>query len=170
MIKHVISITFWQSPLLQRSPCALCQSVSLTLVCLLKYSSRFPSSLNTIIFFQPHRTFHPSSRYLDFLLFFFFSFFVLFASSSQYSLITLLAGLPHTFDSNWYSSSLFPLYSPAVLFFFFLMQPDFWFLLCAVYDSRTVCLPDSNIFRRCQENCKKCTASNICTECKPGMR
>ncbi|XP_005473479.1 proprotein convertase subtilisin/kexin type 5b isoform X4 [Oreochromis niloticus] len=28
---------------------------------------------------------------------------------------------------------------------------------------------DSNIFRRCQENCKKCTASNICTECKPGM-
>lgn len=71
MIKHVISITFRQSPLLQRSPCALCQSVSLTLVCLLKYSSRFPSSLNTIIFFQPHRTFHPSSRYLDFLLFFF---------------------------------------------------------------------------------------------------
>lgn len=162
MIKHVISITFWQSPLLQRSPCALCQSVSLTLVCLLKYSSRFPSSLNTIIFFQPHRTFHPSSCYLHFLLFFF----VLFASSSPYSLITLLAGLPHTFDSIWYSSSLFRLYSPAV----FLMQPDFWFLLCAVYDSHTVCLPDSNIFRRCQENCKKCTASNICTECKPGMR
>uniref|UniRef100_A0AAQ6AG67 P/Homo B domain-containing protein n=1 Tax=Amphiprion ocellaris TaxID=80972 RepID=A0AAQ6AG67_AMPOC len=28
---------------------------------------------------------------------------------------------------------------------------------------------DSNICRRCQENCKKCTTSNICTECKPGM-
>uniref|UniRef100_A0A672HDG3 Proprotein convertase subtilisin/kexin type 5b n=1 Tax=Salarias fasciatus TaxID=181472 RepID=A0A672HDG3_SALFA len=28
---------------------------------------------------------------------------------------------------------------------------------------------DSNICRRCQENCKKCTASNVCTECKPGM-
>ncbi|MED6277809.1 hypothetical protein CHARACLAT_017269 [Characodon lateralis] len=28
---------------------------------------------------------------------------------------------------------------------------------------------DSNICRRCQENCKRCTASNICTECKPGM-
>ncbi|XP_061789194.1 proprotein convertase subtilisin/kexin type 5b isoform X2 [Nerophis lumbriciformis] len=27
---------------------------------------------------------------------------------------------------------------------------------------------DSNICRRCPENCKKCTASNICTECKPG--
>uniref|UniRef100_A0A3P9MI74 Proprotein convertase subtilisin/kexin type 5b n=1 Tax=Oryzias latipes TaxID=8090 RepID=A0A3P9MI74_ORYLA len=26
----------------------------------------------------------------------------------------------------------------------------------------------SNICRRCQENCKKCTAANICTECKPG--
>uniref|UniRef100_A0AAQ4NZV3 Proprotein convertase subtilisin/kexin type 5b n=1 Tax=Gasterosteus aculeatus aculeatus TaxID=481459 RepID=A0AAQ4NZV3_GASAC len=29
---------------------------------------------------------------------------------------------------------------------------------------------DSNICRRCPENCKKCTTSNICTECKPGMR
>ncbi|XP_060894900.1 proprotein convertase subtilisin/kexin type 5b isoform X1 [Labrus mixtus] len=28
---------------------------------------------------------------------------------------------------------------------------------------------DSNICRRCSENCKKCTSSNICTECKPGM-
>ncbi|XP_035999655.1 proprotein convertase subtilisin/kexin type 5b isoform X2 [Fundulus heteroclitus] len=28
---------------------------------------------------------------------------------------------------------------------------------------------DSNICRRCQENCKRCTTSNICTECKPGM-
>ncbi|XP_047448534.1 proprotein convertase subtilisin/kexin type 5b isoform X2 [Mugil cephalus] len=28
---------------------------------------------------------------------------------------------------------------------------------------------DSNICRRCLENCKKCTTSNICTECKPGM-
>ncbi|KAL6114118.1 pcsk5 [Pungitius sinensis] len=28
---------------------------------------------------------------------------------------------------------------------------------------------DSNICRRCPENCKKCTTSNICTECKPGM-
>uniref|UniRef100_A0A3Q2FDF8 Proprotein convertase subtilisin/kexin type 5b n=1 Tax=Cyprinodon variegatus TaxID=28743 RepID=A0A3Q2FDF8_CYPVA len=28
---------------------------------------------------------------------------------------------------------------------------------------------DSNICRRCQENCRRCTASNICTECKPGM-
>ncbi|XP_027889018.1 proprotein convertase subtilisin/kexin type 5b isoform X3 [Xiphophorus couchianus] len=28
---------------------------------------------------------------------------------------------------------------------------------------------DSNICRRCQENCKRCSASNICTECKPGM-
>uniref|UniRef100_A0A8C5DYB4 Proprotein convertase subtilisin/kexin type 5 n=1 Tax=Gouania willdenowi TaxID=441366 RepID=A0A8C5DYB4_GOUWI len=28
---------------------------------------------------------------------------------------------------------------------------------------------DSNICRRCHENCKKCTTSNICTECKPGM-
>ncbi|XP_072243964.1 proprotein convertase subtilisin/kexin type 5b isoform X1 [Leuresthes tenuis] len=28
---------------------------------------------------------------------------------------------------------------------------------------------DSNICRRCQENCKKCTTSNICIECKPGM-
>ncbi|XP_029295185.1 proprotein convertase subtilisin/kexin type 5b isoform X1 [Cottoperca gobio] len=28
---------------------------------------------------------------------------------------------------------------------------------------------DSNICRRCPENCKKCTSSNICTECKPGM-
>ncbi|XP_028269207.1 proprotein convertase subtilisin/kexin type 5b isoform X1 [Parambassis ranga] len=28
---------------------------------------------------------------------------------------------------------------------------------------------NSNICRRCQENCKKCTAANICTECKPGM-
>ncbi|KAM3611892.1 uncharacterized protein V6R79_025475 [Siganus canaliculatus] len=27
---------------------------------------------------------------------------------------------------------------------------------------------DSNICRRCPENCKKCTTSNICTECKPG--
>uniref|UniRef100_A0A4W6GBR1 Proprotein convertase subtilisin/kexin type 5b n=1 Tax=Lates calcarifer TaxID=8187 RepID=A0A4W6GBR1_LATCA len=28
---------------------------------------------------------------------------------------------------------------------------------------------DSNICRRCPENCKKCNTSNICTECKPGM-
>ncbi|XP_064813830.1 LOW QUALITY PROTEIN: proprotein convertase subtilisin/kexin type 5b [Oncorhynchus masou masou] len=28
---------------------------------------------------------------------------------------------------------------------------------------------DSNMCRRCNENCKKCTTSNICTECKPGM-
>ncbi|KAM3849768.1 proprotein convertase subtilisin/kexin type 5-like, partial [Diretmus argenteus] len=28
---------------------------------------------------------------------------------------------------------------------------------------------DSNMCRRCPENCKKCTASNTCTECKPGM-
>ncbi|XP_033474735.1 proprotein convertase subtilisin/kexin type 5b isoform X3 [Epinephelus fuscoguttatus] len=28
---------------------------------------------------------------------------------------------------------------------------------------------DSNICRRCPENCRKCTNSNICTECKPGM-
>ncbi|XP_059192974.1 proprotein convertase subtilisin/kexin type 5b isoform X1 [Centropristis striata] len=28
---------------------------------------------------------------------------------------------------------------------------------------------DSNVCRRCPENCKKCTSSNICTECKPGM-
>ncbi|XP_077377227.1 proprotein convertase subtilisin/kexin type 5b isoform X4 [Festucalex cinctus] len=27
---------------------------------------------------------------------------------------------------------------------------------------------DSNICRRCPENCKKCTASNFCTECKQG--
>uniref|UniRef100_A0A8C6TYA3 Proprotein convertase subtilisin/kexin type 5b n=1 Tax=Neogobius melanostomus TaxID=47308 RepID=A0A8C6TYA3_9GOBI len=27
---------------------------------------------------------------------------------------------------------------------------------------------DSNICRRCPENCKKCTSSSICTECKPG--
>ncbi|KAM9858750.1 proprotein convertase subtilisin/kexin type 5b [Aulostomus maculatus] len=27
---------------------------------------------------------------------------------------------------------------------------------------------DSNICRRCPENCKKCTTSNVCTECKPG--
>uniref|UniRef100_A0AAV2MQD7 P/Homo B domain-containing protein n=1 Tax=Knipowitschia caucasica TaxID=637954 RepID=A0AAV2MQD7_KNICA len=27
---------------------------------------------------------------------------------------------------------------------------------------------DSNICRRCPENCKKCTSANICTECKPG--
>lgn len=170
MIKHVISITFWQSPLLQ-SPCALCQSVSLTLVCLLKYSSRFPSSLNTIIFFQPHRTFHPSSRYLDFLLFFFFFLFCPFC--------LFFSIFSHNF-TRWSSShirlqlilfiTLSPLFPCCFFLFFFLMQPDFWFLLCAVYDSRTVCLPDSNIFRRCQENCKKCTASNICTECKPGMR
>ncbi|KAG7490700.1 proprotein convertase subtilisin/kexin type 5 isoform X1 [Solea senegalensis] len=28
---------------------------------------------------------------------------------------------------------------------------------------------DSNICRRCPEDCKKCNTSNICTECKPGM-
>ncbi|XP_051278441.1 proprotein convertase subtilisin/kexin type 5b isoform X2 [Dicentrarchus labrax] len=28
---------------------------------------------------------------------------------------------------------------------------------------------DSNICRRCPENCRRCTTSNICTECKPGM-
>uniref|UniRef100_A0A671VLW9 Proprotein convertase subtilisin/kexin type 5b n=1 Tax=Sparus aurata TaxID=8175 RepID=A0A671VLW9_SPAAU len=28
---------------------------------------------------------------------------------------------------------------------------------------------DSNICRRCPENCKRCTASIFCTECKPGM-
>ncbi|XP_010777410.1 proprotein convertase subtilisin/kexin type 5b isoform X2 [Notothenia coriiceps] len=28
---------------------------------------------------------------------------------------------------------------------------------------------DSNICRRCPENCKKCISFNICTECKPGM-
>uniref|UniRef100_A0A6Q2XSN0 P/Homo B domain-containing protein n=1 Tax=Esox lucius TaxID=8010 RepID=A0A6Q2XSN0_ESOLU len=28
---------------------------------------------------------------------------------------------------------------------------------------------DSNMCRRCSENCKKCTASNICSECLPGM-
>ncbi|XP_022613490.1 proprotein convertase subtilisin/kexin type 5 isoform X1 [Seriola dumerili] len=28
---------------------------------------------------------------------------------------------------------------------------------------------DSNICRRCPENCKKCNTSNLCTECKPGM-
>uniref|UniRef100_A0A4W5LEB2 Proprotein convertase subtilisin/kexin type 5b n=1 Tax=Hucho hucho TaxID=62062 RepID=A0A4W5LEB2_9TELE len=28
---------------------------------------------------------------------------------------------------------------------------------------------DSNMCRRCNDNCKKCTMSNICTECKPGM-
>ncbi|KAG7223418.1 hypothetical protein INR49_015521 [Caranx melampygus] len=28
---------------------------------------------------------------------------------------------------------------------------------------------DSNICRRCPENCKSCNASNLCTECKPGM-
>uniref|UniRef100_A0A8C8IUC5 Proprotein convertase subtilisin/kexin type 5 n=1 Tax=Oncorhynchus tshawytscha TaxID=74940 RepID=A0A8C8IUC5_ONCTS len=29
---------------------------------------------------------------------------------------------------------------------------------------------DSNMCRRCNEICKKCITSNICTECKPGMR
>ncbi|XP_034026295.1 proprotein convertase subtilisin/kexin type 5b isoform X1 [Thalassophryne amazonica] len=28
---------------------------------------------------------------------------------------------------------------------------------------------DSNICRRCPESCKKCTTSNVCTECKAGM-
>ncbi|CAL8344486.1 unnamed protein product [Lota lota] len=28
---------------------------------------------------------------------------------------------------------------------------------------------DSNMCRRCAESCKRCTAANICTECKPGM-
>lgn len=27
---------------------------------------------------------------------------------------------------------------------------------------------DNNICRRCPENCKKCTSSSVCTECKPG--
>ncbi|XP_068615246.1 proprotein convertase subtilisin/kexin type 5-like, partial [Brachionichthys hirsutus] len=28
---------------------------------------------------------------------------------------------------------------------------------------------DSNVCRRCPENCRRCATSNICTECKPGM-
>ncbi|KAJ3604400.1 hypothetical protein NHX12_029141 [Muraenolepis orangiensis] len=28
---------------------------------------------------------------------------------------------------------------------------------------------DSNMCRRCADSCKRCTAANICTECKPGM-
>ncbi|XP_066499256.1 proprotein convertase subtilisin/kexin type 5b isoform X2 [Hoplias malabaricus] len=28
---------------------------------------------------------------------------------------------------------------------------------------------DTNICRKCNENCKKCTSANICTECKPGL-
>ncbi|XP_075881992.1 proprotein convertase subtilisin/kexin type 5b isoform X2 [Nelusetta ayraudi] len=28
---------------------------------------------------------------------------------------------------------------------------------------------DSNVCRRCPENCRRCTNSNICTECKPGL-
>lgn len=31
-------------------------------------------------------------------------------------------------------------------------------------------LLDSNICRRCPENCRRCSNSNICTECKPGLR
>ncbi|KAF5907317.1 proprotein convertase subtilisin/kexin type 5-like, partial [Clarias magur] len=29
--------------------------------------------------------------------------------------------------------------------------------------------PDAGMFRKCSENCKKCTSANVCTECKPGL-
>ncbi|MCI4381190.1 hypothetical protein PGIGA_G00248710 [Pangasianodon gigas] len=28
---------------------------------------------------------------------------------------------------------------------------------------------DASMYRKCSENCKKCTSANICTECKPGL-
>lgn len=52
----------------------------------------------------------------------------------------------------------------------FQKQLHFWFLLATVYDWLVLCFSDSNICRRCPENCKRCTTYNVCTECKPGMR
>lgn len=149
-------------------PCALCQSMSLLLVYLLKYSSAFLAS--------PHQhynlLFHSSS--ISLLTFQFFPILSLAISSPAFCPpVLFICPLFYSF-LFYFPPPLFSLTSPLLLLFIIVshlcMRPDFWIPLATVHDWFTLCLPDSNICRRCPENCKKCTSSNICTECKPGMR
>lgn len=112
-------------------PCALCQSVSLLLVCLLKYSSAFLAS--------PHQHYNLPFHSCSFSLLTF-----------QFFPFSLLPSLPPAFcppvlfiHPSLYSvffcfpPPLFSLTLPLLLFiivFHLCMQPDLWFLLVTVYD------------------------------------